>query len=113
VTEGRLVPEAVDAGTSTGTESDAALDGGPDEAGQDGGGVGERVRGSGVVSGLEMAAREDIVNLVSEAGVVADRIRQLLNRYGPAEAAKSIEGRRQAVTEMASDVIHGELPGTA
>jgi len=36
----------------------------------------------------------DLVDLVSEGGVVADRTGQFLNRYGPAELAKSKESRR-------------------
>ena len=58
VTEGRPVAEAADAGAGAGAEGDTALDGGVGEAGQDGRGVGERVRWGGVVSGLEVAAGE-------------------------------------------------------
>ena len=58
VTQVRLVAEAADAGAGAGAEGDAALDGGTDKAGQDGGGVGERVRRGGVVSGFEVAAGE-------------------------------------------------------
>ncbi len=44
MTEVRLVSEAADAGAGTGPQGDAALDGGPDETGQDGSDFGERVR---------------------------------------------------------------------
>jgi len=55
----------------------------------------------------------DLVDLVSEGGVVADRTGQFLNRYGPAELAKSKESRRQVLIEPLSDVIHAEPPGTS
>jgi hypothetical protein len=58
VTEVRLVAEAPDAAAGAGAEGDAALDGGAGEAGQDGRGVGERVRRGRVVGGLELAAGE-------------------------------------------------------
>jgi hypothetical protein len=60
VAEGRPVAEAADAGAGAGTEGDAALDGGAGEAGQDGRGVGERVRQGRVVSGVEVAAGEQL-----------------------------------------------------
>ena len=68
VTEGRPVAEAAEAGTSAGAEGDAALDGGVGEAGQDGGGVGERVRRGGVVSGLEVAAGEQPPHAGTDGG---------------------------------------------
>ena len=40
VTEVRLVAEAADAGAGAGAEGDAALDGGADDPGQDGRGLG-------------------------------------------------------------------------
>jgi hypothetical protein len=43
VTQVRLVAEAADTAAGTGPEGDATLDGGADEAGQDGRGFGERV----------------------------------------------------------------------
>ena len=43
VPEVRLVAEAAEAGAGAGAEGDAALDGGPNEAGQDGRGFGQRV----------------------------------------------------------------------
>src|SRR3990172_3273111 len=55
----------------------------------------------------------DLVNFVGEAGVVPGRAGQLLNRYGPAELAKSKQSRRQVVIEPGSDVIHGEPPRTS
>ena len=68
VTEGRLVAEAADAGAGAGAEGDAALDGGAGEAGQDGRGVGERVRRGGVVSGLEVAAGEQPPHAGTDGG---------------------------------------------
>ena len=56
VTEARLVTEAADAGAGAGAEGDPALDGGPNEADQDGGDFGERVRRGRVVGGLWRAS---------------------------------------------------------
>jgi hypothetical protein len=68
VTEVRLVAEAPDAGAGAGAEGDAALDGGAGEAGQDGRGVGERVRRGRVVSGLEVAAGEQTSHAGADGG---------------------------------------------
>jgi hypothetical protein len=54
-----LVAEAADAGAGPGAEGDAALDGGADEAGQDGGGLSEWVGGRLVIFRLELAAGEE------------------------------------------------------
>ena len=54
-----LGPEATHARAGARAEGDAALDGGADEPGQDGGGLGERVGRDAVVVGLETAAGEE------------------------------------------------------
>jgi hypothetical protein len=59
VPEVRLVAEAPDAGAGARTESDAALDGGAHETGEDGRGLGEWVSGRAVVFRLELAASEE------------------------------------------------------
>jgi hypothetical protein len=58
VTEVRLVAEAADASAGAGAEGDTALDGGADEAGEDGRGLGERVGRCRVIGRLEVAAGE-------------------------------------------------------
>ena len=68
VTEIRLTAEAADAGTGAGAEGDAALDGGAGEAGQDGRGVGERVRRRRVVGGLEVPAGEQPPHAGTDGG---------------------------------------------
>ena len=63
-----LVPEAADAGAGAGTEGDAALDGGPHEAGQDRRDLGERVERRRVVRGLELTAGEEPPDLGADRG---------------------------------------------
>src|SRR5439155_10231632 len=58
VPEVRLVAEAADAGAGPWPQRDAALDGGPDEAGQDRRDVCERVRRRRVGGGLQLAVGE-------------------------------------------------------
>src|SRR6266498_3179195 len=58
VPEVRLVAEAADAGAGPWPQRDAALDGGPDEAGQERRDVCERVRRRRVGGGLQLAVGE-------------------------------------------------------
>jgi len=66
--EARLVAEAADAGAGTGAEGDAALDGRPNEAGQDWRGFGERVRRGCVVGGLQVATGEQQPDTGADGG---------------------------------------------
>src|SRR5207247_6336243 len=68
VAEVRLVAKAADAGTGTGAEGDAALNGGAHEAGEDGRDFGERVRRSRVVGRLQVAASEQSSHACADGG---------------------------------------------
>ena len=68
VTEVRLVAEAADAGAGPWPQRDAALDGGPEEAGQDRRDFGERVRRRRVVGGLQLPAGEQSPDSGADGG---------------------------------------------
>jgi len=68
VLEVRLVAEAADAGAGPWPQRDVALDGGPDEAGQDRRDVCERVQRRRVVGGLQLAAGEESPDAGEDGG---------------------------------------------
>ncbi len=68
VTEVRLVAEAADASAGAGAEGDAALDGGADEAGEDGRSLGEGVSRRAIVFGLELATGEQLLDAGADGG---------------------------------------------
>jgi hypothetical protein len=87
VTEVRLVAEAADAGAGPWPQRDAALDGGPDEAGQDWRDFGERVRRRRVVGGLQLAAGEQSPDPGADGGEDVRYV--LVARWG-----RRVEGER-------------------
>src|SRR5439155_8206030 len=97
VTEVRLVAEAADAGAGTGAEGDAALDGGLNEAGQDGRDLGERVRRDRVVGGLQVTAGEQLPDPGADGG--EDTRHVLVARWG-----RGVKGERPGPS-VAEDAV--------
>jgi len=102
VTEVRLVAEAADAGAGTGAQGDAALDGGLNEAGQDGRDFGERVRRGRVVGGLQVTAGEQLPDPGADGG--EDTRHVLIARWG-----RGVKGERPGPSFAEDAVQHQRM----
>ena len=114
VTKVRLVAEAADACAGAGAEGDAALDGGADEAGEDGRSLGEGVSRRAIVFGLEVAAGEQLLDAGADGaedvghvlvarwgcGVKGERPRPSVAEDAGGRSRYPWPGRRQQVTTI-------------
>ena len=87
VTEVWLVAKAADAGAGAGAEGGTALDGGANEARQDGRDFGERIRRGRVVGGLQVAAGEQVPDTGADGGEDVGHV--LVARWG-----RGVKGER-------------------
>jgi hypothetical protein len=124
VTEVRLLAEAAEAGAGAGAESDAALDGGADDPGQDGRGLAEGVGRRAGVGWLELATGEQPSDTGADGGeelchvLIARCGRRVKGEVAGLRLAEDAVEYKRVVVEVeleaaAEALDHGDRPGLA